>query len=195
MAEEVNRLEEVWSLKRAIEEVDRWGHLYEVLVPPAGFQGFRERDGFETGGTLMVGDLVLVETKARVLETHPFPEWVLQSRRVDAESAPAYLVLPKLPRKVVERRLVRKPYEVRVAATKKALAGLGPGDLFAIEYEEGACVKVGANVPHYFLAPEAPATPGSAPPYLLVFEPKVPFFTEALASTTPYYDLGFQFAV
>ncbi|MHA1731868.1 MAG: hypothetical protein ACTSU5_07985 [Promethearchaeota archaeon] len=185
------KVTDVWSVEGALGMTGDWGHLYEVQVPPNGLENFRERETYDTAGKLLVGDLVLTENSGRYLEMHPFPEWVVLLSVPNQVMGNAFLVLPKLPAKVLAR-LSKKPWEARSKQVARLLAKMPREDLFAIRYDVGTCVKVPANVPHYFLSKCAP---DEAPPYLQVFEPSIPILGDVLGGPTAYHDLGHEISV
>lgn len=190
--EKAVKITDVWSVEDAIARQAEWGHLYEVQAPPPDHKNWRVREVFTQGGHLLVGDLLLDEQEARFLEVHPFPEWVVQVYQPGKRPGGAYAILPKLERKVVARRLPRKPWAKRVATLNKMLGRLSPAEFFAIQYEVGTNIKIPANVPHYFLAKCAS---GEDLPYMQVFEPSLPILDEGLKITTPYFDVGTPYRV
>ena len=78
MSEKINNIKSIIRLKDYIENEENLTHLFEIQLAPPGLKNFRPRFNFDKGGTLLVGDLVLNIEEEQYLESHPFPEWVVQ---------------------------------------------------------------------------------------------------------------------
>jgi len=134
----------------------------------------------------MLGDLLVYKQETTVLETHPFPEWVIQLHQVGKKSGKVFVILPKFSVKQI-KRLNRKSVEVRIEKTKEMLENLSVDDFFAIEYIEGISIKINANVPHEFISI---VDEGEVVPYCQVFEPDFSHISETLKiNPTAFFNL------
>ncbi|HME51875.1 MAG TPA: hypothetical protein VKM55_06635 [Candidatus Lokiarchaeia archaeon] len=155
-----------------LKELD---HLAEYQVKPEDlpkeFENFRPRGGFPAGH-LLVGDLVINEESSKQLEVHPFPEWVVQLVRLDtaSESGDGYCVVFNVDAKD-SRKIEKKDWRERKDIIKELVKNCQPENLIAFRMVPGICVKVMANIPHYFIA--AAKNDATEYPYCQVFEPNV----------------------
>ncbi len=78
MSEKVNNIKSIIKLSDYIKNEENFKHLFEIQLTPPNLKNFRPRFNFDKGGTLLVGDLVLNLEEEQFLESHPFPEWVVQ---------------------------------------------------------------------------------------------------------------------
>ncbi len=182
------KISRILSPEEIIARSKDFAHLFEILQPPENLQNFKPRDGFPSGGTLLVGDLVCTEYQTGNLEIHPFPEWVLQSPRLGKQPGKSYGVFANVDSKIFERKIVRKDWNGRVQTYNEYLKTLTIDDFFAIEMVQGIIIKVCKNAPHYFLSARSP---GKDFPYLVVFEPDIPVVTEELKAATAYLPLPY----
>ncbi len=185
MSNEEWKITEIWAIEDALKNQAEWGHLFEIQLPPPDFKNFREREKYDIAGHLLVGDLVIDENSTTFLETHPFPEWVVQLDLPGKKFGSAFVIFGKVPQKLI-KRWASKPWETRVKQTAKQVQKLTASDLFAIQYHIGINIKVPANVPHYFLS----ACVGEDTfPYMQVFEPTIPLLNDVLGGPTAYHNL------
>jgi len=78
MPEKAVIIKSIIKLEEYVENEDKFKYLFEVQLTPPNLKNFRPRFNFDKGGTLLVGDLVLNLEEEQFLESHPFPEWVVQ---------------------------------------------------------------------------------------------------------------------
>lgn len=177
--------------------LDEYSHLIEFQQKPADlpqeYENFRPRDTFPTGN-LLCGDLIVNEEMTKKLEMHPFPEWVVQLIRLDTrdEQVDGHVVCLNVSKKEL-RKLGRKDWSTRVGMNKEKIKAMTPDDLLAFRMAPGICVKVIANVPHYFICKEKPA--GKSYPYMQVFEPSIDWETLqpfGKFSPTAYFSTPFE---
>ena len=181
----------------ALKEIE---HLAEFQAKPEDlpkeFENFRPRGGFPAGH-LLVGDLVINEESSKQLEVHPFPEWVVQLVRLDtaSDSVDGYCVVLNIDAKDV-RKMEKKDWRERKDMIKEMVKACQPESLLAFRMVPGICVKVMANVPHYFIA--AAKTETTDYPYCQVFEPNITW--EELApfgkfEPTAYFQTSFEIRI
>ena len=175
------------------EAASSYAHLFEISTPPAMMVekdlSWLVRDEVTQGGTLMLGDLLVVKHSTKVVETHPFPEWVIQLHRIGKKSGKVYAIIPKLTPKQIKRFNRKDPFR-RNEKTIESLTALSHEDFLAIEYQEGICIKIPANVPHEFISVVGE---GEDNPYCQVFEPNfAPMADLVKFDVTKFYDLDFE---
>lgn len=193
MSEKINNIKSIIRLKDYIENEENLTHLFEIQLAPPGLKNFRHRFNFDKGGTLLVGDLVLNIEEEQYLESHPFPEWVVQLISKEGPIGLAYLIVPNLPNRFISR-LNTMNYEKRIAKIDEIIKNLTADDLIAFEYQIGVSIKVHANVPHTFIS-KIDLKKNEKPPYLQVYEPNLRIFNEVLKFKTPYYKLPFKIKI
>ena len=159
--------------KEYFEARDKYAHLFDIGMPSQEMVekdlGWIVREEVNYGGAMMVGDLMVQKHKTNVLETHPFPEWVVQLHQMGKNSGKVYALIPNFSSKQM-KRLTRKKISERTEYTKQFLKELPPDDYLAIEYLEGISIKIGSNVPHEFISV---VNSEEAIPYCQVFEPNL----------------------
>mgnify|MGYP001048892842 CR=1 FL=1 len=193
MPEKAVILKSIIKLEDYVENEDKFKHLFEVQLAPPNLKNFRPRFNFDKGGTLLVGDLVLNLEEEQYLESHPFPEWVVQLISTEKPIGVPYLIVPNLPNRFISR-LNKMNYEKRILKIDETIKNLTADELIAFEYQIGVSIKVNANVPHTFIAKIAPEK-NEKPPYLQVYEPNLRIFNEVLKFKTPYYKLPFKIRI
>ncbi len=146
-------------------------HLFNIGTVPNEMEkdniDWLVRDKFDAAGTFMLGDLRVVKTQMKVMEIHPFPEWVVQIFQPLKDSNNTYLIIPNIDQNQFIRAK-KKSWEERTAFFLNFLFALNHGDYIAIEYRDGVSIKVPANVPHDFIYKE---NGKKSVPYCQVFEP------------------------
>lgn len=193
MHENVEIIKSIIRLKDYIENEEDFKYLFEIQLAPPGLKNFRPRFNFDKGGTLLVGDLVLNIEEEQYLESHPFPEWVVQLISKEGPIGSAYLIVPNLLNRFISR-LNTMNYEKRIVKIEEIIKNLTADDLIAFEYQIGVSIKVHANVPHTFIS-KIDLKKNEEPPYLQVYEPNLRIFNEVLKFKTPYYKLPFKIKV
>ncbi len=193
MSEKVNNIKFIIRLKNYIENEENFKHLFEIQLAPPGLKNFKPRFNFDKGGTLLVGDLVLNIEEEQYLESHPFPEWVVQLISKEKPIGKPYLIVPNLPNRFISK-LNKMNYIKRISKIEEMINSLTADDLIAFEYQIGVNIKINANVPHTFIAKIAPEK-HEKPPYLQVYEPNLKIFNEVLKFKTPYYKLPFKIRI
>lgn len=193
MSEKVNNIKSIIKLSDYIKNEENFKHLFEIQLAPPGLKNFKPRFNFDKGGTLLVGDLVLSIEEEEYLESHPFPEWVVQLISIERPIGIAYLVVPDLPNRFISK-LNKMNYEKRILKINEIINNLTADDLIAFEYQIGVSIKVHANVPHTFIS-KTDQKKNEKPPYLQVYEPNLRIFNEVLKFKTPYYKLPFKIKI
>ncbi len=193
MSENVNNIKSIIRLKDYIEREENFKHLFEIQLAPPGLKNFKPRFNFDKGGTFLVGDLVLNIEEEQYLESHPFPEWVVQLISKEKALGIAYLIVPNLANRIISRLNIMN-YEKRILKINEIINNLTVDDLIAFEYQIGVSIKVNANVPHTFISKINPKR-NEKPPYLQVYEPNLRIFNEVLKFKTPYYKLPFKIKI
>ncbi len=175
------------------EAGNNYSHLFDIGMPSTEMVekdlGWVVRDEVNFGGPMMIGDLRVQKHKTNVLETHPFPEWVIQMHQIGTNSGKVYAIMPNFSIKQM-KRLNRKKISARAEKTKQFLKELSQEDYLAIEYKEGISIKINANVPHEFIS-----VVGSdeATPYCQVFEPNLfPLSQKINFDVTTFYTLDYE---
>lgn len=180
------------SENRYNETQAKWGHLFEIAQPnPEMIEknlDWSIKDGYDVAGTLLVGDLWVIKNDTNVLETHPFPEWVIQIYQLGRKSGKVYAILPKITESQLNE-LNLTDYTIRVKNTQKILEGLQEEDFFAIEYHIGMDIKIPANVPHEFISV---VSLEEYVPYCQVFEPNMEKIMNSLRMEPAFYKLQFR---
>ena len=193
MSEKINNIKYIIKLENYIENEENFKHLFEIQLAPPGLKNFRPRFNFDKGGTLLVGDLVLNIEEEQYLESHPFPEWVVQLISKEKALGKAYLIVPNLANRIISR-LNTMNYEKRIVKIDEIIKNLTADDLIAFEYQIGVSIKVHANVPHTFIS-KIDLKKNEKPPYLQVYEPNLRIFNEVLKFKTPYFKLPFKIKI
>lgn len=193
MTESIKKISNVIRLNEYLEDEEKYVHLFEIQYPPQNLKNFRPRYNFEQGGTFLVGDLVLDLQEEEYLESHPFPEWVVQLISKSGSSGKAYFITLNLEVNFISR-LNKMNYEKRVKKIDEKVALITQEEVFAFEYQIGINIKVPANIPHAFIS-KYNSNKNEVPPYLQVFEPNLRIFNETLKLKTPYYKLPFKIKV
>jgi len=193
MSEKINNIKYIIKLENYIENEENFKHLFEIQLAPPGLKNFRPRFNFDKGGTLLVCDLVLNIEEEQYLESHPFPEWVVQLISKEKALGKAYLIVPNLANRIISR-LNTMNYEKRIVKIDEIIKNLTADDLIAFEYQIGVSIKVHANVPHTFIS-KIDLKKNEKPPYLQVYEPNLRIFNEVLKFKTPYFKLPFKIKI
>ena len=193
MSELVKSLKRFVVFDDYIKDFESYRHLFEIQLPPTDLLNFRPKHNFEQGGTLLVGDLVLNTEEEEYLESHPFPEWVVQLISSAEPSGKAYLIVPDFEGRFIFR-LDKMNYEKRIKKIEEKIGALSIDDLIAVEYKIGMNIRVPENVPHTFIS-KINNEIRENPPYLQVFEPNLKVFHEVLKFKTPYYKLPFKIKI
>lgn len=179
------KIKNIINLEEFYDNSIEFSHLFEVQTPPKEIRLFKERFNFEIGN-LLVGDLVLDLESERMLEIHPFPEWVIQLKTIPPSKSKPYLVVPNFSRSFM-KKLGRKTFGLKIGLIKKEISSLDMENLIAFEYEEGINVLVPAFVPHFFISSKRNKEVGDLPPYLQVFEPNLLDIAKVLRIKPTYY--------
>ncbi|MHA1369807.1 MAG: hypothetical protein ACTSWN_07765 [Promethearchaeota archaeon] len=184
-----------------IEGLNEYSHLVEYQIKPDDipepFGIFKPREIFPTG-RLLCGDLIVNETSTKQVEMHPFPEWVVQLLRLDTKDEPVdgYCVALNMEPKVIKKQK-RKDWKTRTTIIKEFIKGCSEQDVLAFKMAPGICLKVNANVPHYFIS--GTTSPGSVYPYMQVFEPAINWEELApfgkVAESTAYFTMPFEIKI
>ena len=153
-----------------LEANEQYKHLFEISTPPINMikkkLHWQVRDDYKVGGTLMVGDLLVTKTNTKVLESHPFPEWVVQIYQPGVKSRTTYCVIPNLTPEFMEK--VHKQLDFKEELIQERLEKLTNEDYLIIEYRDGVCIKIPPFVPHEFITIDDNEL---RKPYCQVFEP------------------------
>lgn len=163
--------------KTPADVLAQYVHLVEYQSRPADlpqqFQNFKPRDSFPMG-QLLCGDLVINEEKAKQLEVHPFPEWVVQLVRIetDVPSVNGYCIALNMEQKEF-KKFAKKDWRIKKDDLKGLIKDVTADGLVAFKMGIGICLKVQASVPHYFVSAPAPGGNVLAYPYCQVFEPTI----------------------
>ncbi len=168
-----------------MEKKEIYEHLFEIQTPPSDIKLWKIRFNFDLG-TLLLGDLLLDLEQEKMLEIHPFPEWVVQLKCVSNGKSKPYLVVPNLPKSLV-RKFARKTSDEIVEILTQEIPKLKINDLIAVEYEVGVNILVPAFIPHFFISSKINKAEGELPPYLQVFEPNIESTTKNLKIKPTYY--------
>jgi len=174
---------------RYLEIQSKWGHLFEIAQPnPEMIEkniDWSVKDGYDIAGSLLVGDLRVIKNETNVLETHPFPEWVIQMYQVGRLSGKVYAIIPKISKSQL-KELNLTDYAARIKRTQKILDDLQEIDYFAIEYKIGINIKIPANVPHEFISL---VSSNETVPYCQVFEPNMENIMKTFQIEPAFYNL------
>ncbi|TFG30285.1 MAG: hypothetical protein EU532_01480 [Promethearchaeota archaeon] len=185
MPSDLLKIENIITFAAFFENIDLYGHLFEVQTPPEGVNLFKVRYNFDMG-TPLVGDLILDLENERMLEVHPFPEWVVYLRSSYKVNSKPYLVVPNFPKTLVNKML-RKSVDERINVIQQQIDTIQIQDLLAFEYKIGVNVLVPAFIPHFFISSKINKEAGEKPPYLQVFEPNLDLLTKNLKIKTTYF--------
>jgi hypothetical protein len=167
-----------------------YSHLFDICQPKAEMlekkMDWLVRDGFDKVGTLMLGDLIVSKHETKNLETHSFPEWVIQIYQPGQSSGKVYAIVPAWEEKDV-RKFETWEWTKRVKKTQELLDNATEDSFLAIEYAIGINIKICANVPHEFISVVGE---NEINPYCQVFEPNFAKICEVLKmEPTAYYNL------
>mgnify|MGYP006282586589 CR=1 FL=1 len=172
-----------------LEHPGRYDHLFEITTQQPLDRDWVEREIYDLGGCLMIGDLNLHQQETEQIEFHPFPEWVIKIYQPGKTPGKSFLLVPDLDRDFI-RELSVVDYTSRNEIAQKRVRTLTTDEFYAVEYIDGLCIKVPENVPHYFLSV---INDGEDVPFLEVFEPKIPLLEKVLKcpSNTEMLNLSF----
>ncbi len=184
MTKDSIKVKNIITLETYLKNKDSYQHLFEVQLPPESINLFKVRYNFEMG-TPLVGDLLLDLESERMLEIHPFPEWVVHLKSDKVKSKP-YLVVPNFPNSLV-KKFSRKSVDEKIKLIQNEIDHIKIDDLIAFEYEIGINILVPAFIPHFFIASKINKEAGEEPPYLQVFEPNLDVLTKNLKIKTSYF--------
>lgn len=179
------QIRKIVNLNDYVANKKEFEHLFEVQLPPEGIKLWKPRFNFELG-TPLIGDLYLDLEQEKMMEIHPFPEWVVFLKSLGIVNAKPYLVVPNFPKSIVGK-LLRKNIEENVSLIHQEISKLTIDDMIAYEYELGVNVLVPAFIPHFFISSAINKEAGESPPYLQVFEPNIEQLTKTLKIKTTYY--------
>ncbi|MHA1723448.1 MAG: hypothetical protein ACTSXH_01200 [Promethearchaeota archaeon] len=185
MNETISKIKNIVTFNDFKENKERYMHLFEVQIPNEHIKLFKERTTHDLG-TLMVGDLVLDLERERLLEIHPFPEWVVQLKTIKKTNAKPYLIVPNFSLSFM-KKFLRKSLDSKIELIKEQTSGLKIEELIAFEYQIGINVLVHAYVPHFFISSKIKKKEGEVPPYLQVFEPNYLPVVKTLNIKPSYY--------
>ena len=185
MTDNLVKLKKIITLEAYNENPSTYQHLFEVQLPPEKINLFKVRHNFEMG-TPMVGDLVLDLESEKMLEIHPFPEWVVFLKSSDKVKSKPYLVVPNFPLSLV-KKISRKSVDERIRLIQNELETITIDGLIAFEYEIGINILVPAFIPHFFIASKITKDAGEESPYLQVFEPNLDVLTKNLQVKMSYF--------
>lgn len=175
-----------------LENIAEYSHLFEICQQPPDEITWQIHDEFAYAGTLFLGDLNLHEQETENFEIHPFPEWVIKIFQPNKNPGKAYAIFPLLPKKFIQKTLPRKDFGTRIQKIQLKIDVLTAAKIVAVEYQDGMCIKVPENVPHYFLSA---IEKDEDTPFLQVFEPRIDFIKSHLGFDTPYFHLPFKLKV
>jgi hypothetical protein len=194
MTEKIIKIKKILTLESYVKNLELYSHLFEVQLPPKNINLWKIRLNFGMG-TPLIGDLLLNLEQERILEIHPFPEWVVQIKSIDNVKSKPYLIVPNFTASFV-KKLSRKSIDEKLDLIQKEIDTINIEDLIAFEYEIGINILVPAFVPHFFISSKINKEAGEFPPYLQVFEPNLDILTKNLNVKTSYYfKLPFMVAI
>ena len=185
MTDNLVKLKKIITLQAYNENPDAYQHLFEVQLPPENINLFKVRHNFEMG-TPMVGDLVLDLESEKMLEIHPFPEWVVFLKSSTKVKSKPYLVVPNFPNSLV-KKFSRKSVEERIGLIQNEIDSITIDDIIGFEYDIGINILVPAFISHFFISTKINKDAGEAPPYLQVFEPNLDVLTKNLQIKMSYF--------
>ena len=168
----------------------RWHHLIEFNSLPQNMQDhhidWQVREKINADHGFLLGDLQVIKTKTKVMETHPFSEWVLHLYSAHPQGI-VYLLIPPFTQEQLTHIFTlslpqRKDWIQHTLTSTPAEAFL------AIQYCMGVNIKVNAYVPHEFLSS---CKLDQHYPYCQVFEPNYAYEEQMFhVASTIYYDLA-----
>ncbi len=185
MTDNLVKLKKIITLEAYNENPDTYQHLFEIQLPPKNINLFKVRHHFEMG-TPMVGDLVLDLESEKMLEIHPFPEWVVFLKSSTKVKSKPYLVVPNFPKSLV-KKFSRKSVDERIGLIQSEIGTITIDDIIAFEYDIGINILVPAFIPHFFISSKINKDAGEEPPYLQVFEPNLDVLTKNLKVKMSYF--------
>jgi hypothetical protein len=192
MKESPFKMKKILTFESYLKSKDLYEHLFEVQVPPENIKLWKVRYNFDMG-TPMIGDLLLDLEQERMLEVHPFPEWVVYLRSNYNVKSKPYLIVPTFSNSFV-KQISRKTLDKRIELIQKEIEKLSIEDLIAFEYEIGINILIPAFIPHFFICSKINKEAGESPPYLQVFEPNLDILTKNL-KIKPSYLFKLPFSV
>ena len=188
------KIKNIITLGAYMKKKNSYEHLFEVQLPPEGATLFKVRYNFDMG-TPLVGDLILDLETERMLEVHPFPEWVVYLKSSYKVNSKPYLIVPDFPKTLVNK-ILRKSVEERINLIQKQIDTIKIEDLLAFEYEIGINILVPAFIPHFFISSKINKEADEKPPYLQVFEPNLDILMKNLKIKTTYiFKLPFSVSI
>jgi len=185
MPPEIKKIRNIITLEEYRRNEKDYEYLFEIQLPPNDLKMFKVRFNFDLGNPL-IGDLILDLEQEKMLEYHPFPEWVVQLKSPSKVLSKPYLIVPRLDKKIV-RRITRKSIEEKFSVIESHLNNIGVEDLIAFEYDVGINILVPPFVPHFFISSKISKEKGGNPPYLQVFEPNMEHVAKNLKLKTTYF--------
>lgn len=185
MTDNLVKVKKIITLEAYNENPNAYQHLFEVQLPPENINLFKVRHHFEMG-TPVVGDLVLDLESEKMLEIHPFPEWVVFLKSSSKVKSKPYLVVPNFPNSLI-KKFSRKSLDERIGLIQNEIDTLTIDDIIAFEYDIGINILVPAFIPHFFISSKINKDTGEKPPYLQVFEPNLDVLTRNLRIKMSYF--------
>ena len=185
MNESLINIKNIIKFEDYIKNTKEFIHIFEVQMPPDEINLWKIRYNYDMG-TPLLGDLLLDLEKENMLETHPFPEWVVYLKSVGNFSSKPYLIVPNFPKNLI-KKIARKTVDEKINVIQNEIDTITIDDLIAFEYEIGINILVPAFIPHFFISSRINKDAGERPPYLQVFEPKLDVLTRNLKIKTSYF--------
>lgn len=192
MSSKIQTVSKIITIHEYLDHAEEYQHLFEICLQPPDNITWQTHDEFVFAGTVFLGDLNLHEQETENIEIHPFPEWVIKIFQPNKKPGKAYAIFPLLPKKFIQNTLPRKNFSTRIQKIQEKINSLTADEIVAVEYQDGVCIKVPENVPHYFLSV---VEKGEDVPYLQVFEPRIDFIKSHMGFDTPYFQLPFKLKV
>ncbi len=192
MSLKIQKVSKIITVDEYLSHVEEYQHLFEICQQPSDDITWQTHDEFAYAGTLYLGDLNLHEQETENIEIHPFPEWVIKIFQPNKKPGKAYALFPLLPKKFIQNTLPRKNFATRILKIQEKISSLSADEIVAVEYQDGVCIKIPENVPHYFLSV---IENDENVPYLQVFEPRIDFIKSHMGFDTPYFQLPFKLKV
>ncbi|TFG21305.1 MAG: hypothetical protein EU530_00735 [Promethearchaeota archaeon] len=192
MSSKIQTVSKIITIHEYLDHAEEYQHLFEICLQPPDNITWQIHDEFVFAGTAFLGDLNLHEQETENIEIHPFPEWVIKIFQPNKKPGKAYAIFPLLPKKFIQNTLPRKNFSTRIQKIQEKINSLTADEIVAVEYQDGVCIKVPENVPHYFLSV---VEKGEDVPYLQVFEPRIDFIKSHMGFDTPYFQLPFKLKV
>ncbi len=167
----------------------RWHHLIEFNSIPQNMHehhlDWQVREKINADHGFLLGDLQVIKTKTKVMETHPFSEWVLQSYS-NYPQGTVYLLIPPFTQEEMTH-IFTLSLPQRKEWIQDALTATPADTFLAFQYCIGVNIKVNAYVPHEFISS---CKPDQHSPYCQVFEPNYAYEEQMFrVASTIFYDL------